>query len=377
MPHTKLSSEERERYARHLSIPDFGEAAQLRLRESKVLIVGAGGLGSPLLLYLAAAGVGTLGFIDPDVVEPHNLQRQVLYGNDDVGRPKVEAAEDRLRGINPLIRLIPIHDRLTSFNALDILKDYDVIADGSDNFPTRYLVNDACVLLDKVNVFGSVFRFEGQVTVFNALRESGERGPNYRDLFPSPPPPNLVPDCATGGVLGVLPGMVGSFQAIEAIKIITGLGQTLDGVLMLVDALNLPPHRVKIPYRSPRPEIKELIDYEAFCGLPDSDSSDHEISTATLREWQTTKPDLLLIDVRSPTEFEQANIGGQLIPHSELMEFPDQLPKNRPVVLVCRSGQRSGSAWAQLQKVTKHSNIYSLNGGLEAWKREQDTSLPL
>src|SRR6476619_3531840 len=268
-----FSKEELSRYDRHIIIPDFGFEAQKKLKAAKVLVIGSGGLGSPALLYLAAAGVGTIGIIDFDVVDDSNLQRQVLFGVDEIGKPKVDAAKKRLESLNPFITIKVYNQQLTSQNALDIIKDYDVVADGTDNFPTRYLVNDACVLLGKPNVYASIFQFEGQVSVFNYRAANDELGPNYRDLYPTPPPPGLVPICTEGGVLGVLPGIIGSLQALEVIKVITGVGETLSGRFFVFDALSFESRTFKIsrnpanPLNGINPTITQLIDYEQFCGL--------------------------------------------------------------------------------------------------------------
>jgi len=268
-----FTKEELARYNRHIIIPEFGEEAQLKLKAAKVLIIGSGGLGSPALLYLTAAGIGTIGIVDFDVVDDSNLQRQVLFDIHEIGKPKVEAAKRRLEALNPYTRIILHNTHINSGNALGIIKDYDVIADGTDNFPTRYLVNDATLLLDKPNVYGSIFQFEGQVSVFNYVNKRGERGPNYRDLYPTPPPPGLVPSCAEGGVLGVLPGIIGSLQALEVIKVITGIGEPLSGRFYTFDALNFESRTFNIkrrkdnPVNGKNPTIRELIDYEQFCGM--------------------------------------------------------------------------------------------------------------
>ncbi|MFI5135625.1 MAG: molybdopterin-synthase adenylyltransferase MoeB, partial [Chitinophagales bacterium] len=314
-----FSKEELARYDRHIIIPDFGFEGQKKLKAAKVLVIGSGGLGSPVLLYLAAAGVGTIGIVDFDVVDDSNLQRQVLFGVDDIGEPKVEAARQRLEKLNPHIQIKTFNTQLTSKNALDLFNDFDVIVDGTDNFPTRYLVNDACVLLGKPNVYASIFQFEGQVSAFNYRDKNGELGPNYRDLYPTPPPPGLVPSCAEGGVLGVLPGIIGSLQALETIKVIAGIGETLSGRFFIFDALKFESRIFKIrrdpdnPLNGKNPTIKELIDYEQFCGMKTVEKAVKEISAAELYELQTRGEDFQLIDVREPHEYQIVNIGGELI----------------------------------------------------------------
>src|SRR5258705_6083032 len=301
-----FSQEELARYNRHIIIPEFGLEAQQKLKAAKVLVIGSGGLGSPALLYLAAAGVGTIGIVDFDIVDDSNLQRQVLFGVNEIGQPKVEAAKRRLASLNPYIEIKLYNTQLTSKNALDIIKDYDVVADGTDNFPTRYLVNDACLLLDKPNVYASIFQFEGQVSVFNHKNKNGERGPNYRDLYPTPPPPGLVPSCAEGGVLGVLPGIIGSLQASEVIKIITGIGEPLNGRFFTFDALSFETRTFKIkrrddnPVNGQNPTIHGLIDYEQFCGVKAVEKPVREITADELYDWQVTGEKFQLIDVREP-----------------------------------------------------------------------------
>src|SRR5450631_1829514 len=320
-PDAPFSKEELARYNRHIIIPGFGMEAQLKLKAAKVLVIGSGGLGSPVLLYLAAAGVGTLGIVDFDVVDDSNLQRQVLFGVDEIGKPKVEAARRRLQALNPYIKLNIYNTHLNSQNALDIIGDYDVIADGTDNFPTRYLVNDASVLLGKPNVYASIFQFEGQVSVFNYKDATGKAGPNYRDLYPTPPPPGLVPSCAEGGVLGVLPGIIGSLQALEVIKVITGVGETLSGRFYTFDALNFESRTFRIkrrednPVNGKNPTITALIDYEQFCGMRAVEESPlKEITAKELYNWQVNGEKFQLIDVREPHEYDIVNIGGELIP---------------------------------------------------------------
>ena len=317
----QFTKEELARYNRHIIIPEFGMESQQKLKAAKVLVVGSGGLGSPVLLYLAAAGVGTIGIVDYDVVDDSNLQRQILFGVESVGKPKVEAARQRLLALNPHLHIQLHNTQLNSQNALEIIKDYDVVADGTDNFPTRYLVNDACVLLEKPNVYASIFQFEGQVSVFNYTNANNVTGPNYRDLYPTPPPPGLVPSCAEGGVLGVLPGIIGSMQASEVIKVITGIGETLSGRFFIFDALNFETRTFKIskrkdnPISGENPTITALIDYEQFCGMRAVEEKPiKEISAKDLYDWQVKGEKFQLIDVREPHEYDIVNIGGELIP---------------------------------------------------------------
>lgn len=384
----EFSSEELGHYSRHLSIPEFGMEGQKKLKAARVLAVGTGGLGAPMLQYLAAAGVGTIGLVDFDIVEASNLHRQVLFGASDVGRPKVEVAKERLQEINPHID-IRVHEvRLTSENALDIIKDYDIVADGTDNFPTRYLINDATVMLDKPNVHGSIFQFEGQISVFNYVDEDGNRGPNYRDLFPEPPPPGLVPSCAEAGVLGVLPGIIGCLQASEVIKIITGIGTPLAGQLFLFDAQDFSTRKVKVtkneenPLTGKNPTITELIDYEAFCGIPSANgeageqSDIPEVTVQEYKAWLDAGEEVQLIDVREPHEVEIAEIGGELIPLKTVVDRADQISRDKKVVVHCRSGQRSADAIRQLQEKYGFDNLYNLKGGILAWSQEIDESVP-
>jgi adenylyltransferase/sulfurtransferase len=379
----ELSKGELERYSRHLIIPEFGMQGQLRLKNSKVLVVGTGGLGAPILQYLTAAGIGTIGIVDFDVVEDSNLQRQVLFSTADIGRPKVEAAAERLKAQNPHVNFVLYNEMLTSENALRILADYDIIADGTDNFPTRYLVNDACVKLGKVNVYASIFRFEGQVSVFNYKDAKGEYGPNFRDLFPSPPPPGLVPSCAEGGVIGVLPGIIGSFQANEVIKVASGVGEPLSGRLFTLDAsafetriFNLAKndsHRFRTEYAN---EIA-LIDYEQFCGLKEV-SEEQAVKSITVKELKVkldNKEDIQIIDVREPYEFEIANIQGVLIPKGTVLEHVEKIDSNKPVIVHCRSGKRSADVIRLLEQRFGFSNLYNLEGGILAYADEIDHSL--
>ena len=376
-----LSKEELLRYNRHIIIPEFGIEAQSKLKAAKVLVIGAGGLGSPLLLYLAAAGVGTIGIIDYDVVEDSNLHRQVLFGITEIGSSKVDAAKQRLRNLNPHININIFNLLLTNKNALDLIKEYDVVADGTDNFPTRYLVNDACVLLGKPNVYASIFQFEGQVTVFNNTNNKGELGPNYRDLFATPPPPGLVPNCAEGGVLGVLPGIIGSMQALEVIKVITGVGEVLDGRLFFFDALtfesrifNFKRNRSN-PINGENPTIHELIDYEQFCGVKAFERKIKEISAKDLYDWQEQGEDFQLIDVREPVEYAAENISGQLIPLATILSYADGISRDKRVVIHCKMGGRSASAIRQLEDSFGFDNLYNLKGGILSYMDEARATL--
>jgi adenylyltransferase/sulfurtransferase len=379
--HTKFSAAELARYNRHIIIPEFGLEAQEKLRDSKVLVVGSGGLGSPALLYLAAAGVGTIGIVDFDVVDDSNLQRQVLFGVTEIGKPKVEAARRRLEELNPYIKLNIYNTQLTSENALDIIKQYDVVADGTDNFPTRYLVNDACVLLNKPNIYASIYQFEGQVSVFNYRNKEGELGPNYRDLYPTPPPPGMVPSCAEGGVLGVLPGIIGSLQALEVIKVVTGVGETMSGRFYIFDALNFESRTFKIrrnpanPVNGENPTIHALIDYEQFCGMKAVETPVREITAKELYDWQVTGERFKLIDVREPHEYDLVNIGGELIPLAEVAEHAADIPKDQKVVLHCKMGGRSAKAIRELQDKFGFDNLYNLKGGIISYIDEVQPEL--
>lgn len=375
-----LSAEEKLRYSRHLNLPQFGLETQEKLKNSKVLVVGTGGLGAPMLQYLTAAGVGTIGVVDFDRIDESNLQRQVLFGTSDVGQPKTAIAIRKLQDQNPHIRFNQYDLRLDSSNALDIIKEYDVVADGTDNFPTRYLVNDACVLAGKTNVYASIFQFEGQVSVFNYLQENGERGPNYRDIFPTPPPPGMVPSCAEGGVLGVLPGIVGSLQASEVIKVLTGIGKPLVGRLFLFDALDFSTRMLNIrkdpknPLNGENPTIHQLIDYEEFCGLNNIEANP-SINVDELQRWLKAKEEFVLIDVREPYEYEKANLGAELIPLNEIENNLDKIPKEGKVVIHCKSGVRSGKAIDLLKEKYGYQNILNLEGGILAWKNTFDEEM--
>lgn len=380
----QFSKQELERYSRHLIIPEFNIEGQRKLKAAKVLVVGSGGLGSPVLLYLAAAGVGHIGIVDFDVVEQTNLQRQVLFNVKDVGKLKCEVAKERILLLNPYIKVTTYNTKLSSKNALDIIKEYDLVADGTDNFPTRYLVNDACVLLGKPNVYASIYRFEGQVSVFNYTNTAGELGPNYRDLFPTPPPPGLVPSCAEGGVIGVLPGIVGSLQANEVIKVTTGIGKPLSGKLFLFDALTMQTRTLKVnrdennPLNGKNPTQTKLIDYEHFCGLDEQETLS-EIKEISVQEFKKLTDDkesnFQLIDVREPYEQEIATIGGELIPLSKLIESIEQIDKTKQVIMYCRSGKRSADAIRTLKKTQGFDNLYNLKGGILAYARQIDNDL--
>jgi molybdopterin/thiamine biosynthesis adenylyltransferase/rhodanese-related sulfurtransferase len=383
-PGTQLDPSEAVRYGRHLVLPEVGLEGQLRLRAASVLIVGAGGLGSPLALYLAAAGVGRIGLVDFDRVDLSNLQRQILYGTSDVGQTKLTAASKRLEEINPHVHLQCHELRLSAANAAEILAAYDVIVDGTDNFPTRYLVNDACVLSGKPNVYGSIFRFEGQVSVFSA-----DRGPCYRCLFPEPPPPGLVPSCAEGGVLGVLPGTIGTLQATEALKLILGIGETLNGRLLLFNALDMSFDFVNLRKNpnckicSPNPEVTELIDYEEFCGVPGHDheegsaGGDWDIEAVQLAEQLDQGQPIHLLDVREPHELEISRLdGADLIPLGQLAARLSELDSAEEMVVFCKGGTRSARA-LELLASAGFRKVKNLKGGINAWARQVDPSMPI
>lgn len=380
-PAAELSVEEVRRYSRHLIIPDVGMEGQKRLKNARVLVVGAGGLGAPALLYLAAAGVGTLGVLDFDTVDESNLQRQVIHGQSDVGRPKAVSARESIAEINPLITVNVHTERLDSTNALEIFADYDLIVDGTDNFATRYLVNDACVLLGKPYVWGSIYRFDGQASVFWA-----DYGPCYRCLYPEPPPPGMVPSCAEGGVLGVLCASIGSIQVTEAIKVLTGMGKPLVGRLMVYDALEMSYRTIKVrkdpecPICGKNPSITGLIDYEMFCGAVSTTAQEASVgSTITARELADMLErgeDFLLVDVREPVEYEIVSIPGSvLIPKGELPARLADLPQDKPIVLHCKVGGRSAEALATL-KAAGFANARHVQGGILAWIEQVDPSLP-
>ncbi|MEU3275293.1 adenylyltransferase/sulfurtransferase MoeZ [Saccharomonospora sp. NPDC006951] len=380
-PAAELTKEEVARYSRHLIIPDVGMAGQKRLKNAKVLVIGAGGLGSPALLYLAAAGVGTLGVIDFDVVDESNLQRQVIHGQSDVGKPKALSAKESVAETNRFVDFIVHEEQLTSENALDVFRGYDLILDGTDNFATRYLVNDAAVLLGKPYVWGSIFRFEGQVSVFWEDAPNG-KGLNYRDLYPEPPPPGMVPSCAEGGVLGVLCASIGSIMVTEAIKLITGIGEPLLGRLISYDALEMKYREVKIRKDPETPKITELIDYDAFCGVVSDEAqqaaSGSTITPAELKAKFDAHEDFALIDVREPHEYEIVNIkGATLIPKDRILsgEALAELPQDKPIVLHCKSGARSAEALAALHRAGFRDATH-LGGGVLAWAGQIDKSLP-
>ena len=393
----KLTNDEISRYSRHLILPEVGMEGQQKLKAAKVLCVGTGGLGAPLALYLAAAGVGTIGLVDFDTVDASNLQRQIIHSTATVGKLKVDSAEIMLNGLNPHLNVVKYNTMLTSANALEIFADYDVIADGTDNFQTRYLVNDACVLLGKPNAYGSIFRFEGQASVFGT-----ETGPCYRCLYPEPPPPGLVPSCAEGGVLGILPGLVGVIQATEVIKLILGIGETLAGRLLLVDALGMNFRTLKLrknpdcPVCGTHPTVTALIDYDQFCGVPKPASVGPlevaqntavaeapmvdgipQISVETLKQKLDAKEDIFILDVREPHEYPIANLGAPLIPVGDVERRISELAqyKDREVVVHCRSGARSQKA-AVVLKNAGFSNVSNLTGGILAWADRVDTTMP-
>jgi len=377
----KLSREEIQRYSRHLIMPEVGMEGQLKLKRARVLTIGTGGLGAPLGLYLAAAGVGHLGLVDFDVVDSSNLQRQVTFTTADVGKSKSEAAKARLSALNPAIDIVSYDTRLTSENALDLFRDYDIIVDGTDNFPTRFLVNDACVLLGKPNVYGSIFRFEGQATVFGY-----PGGPCYRCLYPEPPPPGLVPSCAEGGVLGVLPGIVGSIQAMETIKLILGAGEPLVGRLLLFDALAMRFRELKLkrnpdcPMCGEHRTITKLIDYEEFCGIrgeeaPAMTDGIPEITATELKRRQDRGEKLFILDVREPHEYQICNLNGKLIPLGELPRRVNELDSSVEMVVHCRSGKRSADAIHFLQ-TAGFKKLWNLKGGVLAWADEVDPRMP-
>jgi sulfur-carrier protein adenylyltransferase/sulfurtransferase len=377
----QLNKEEYERYSRHLILPEVGLEGQKRLKAASVLCIGTGGLGSPLLLYLAAAGIGRIGIVDFDIVDTSNLQRQVIHGTSWVGKPKIESAKNRILEINPLCQVDLYSTRVSSENAIAIATPYDIVIDGTDNFPTRYLMNDVCVLLNKPNVYGSIFRFEGQATVFNY-----EGGPNYRDLYPEPPPPGMVPSCAEGGVLGVLPGVIGCIQATEAIKIILGQGNTLSGRLLLYNALDMTFRQLKLRPNPVRPVIEKLIDYEQFCGIPQAKAEEAKIQVPEMTVTELKQlidsgaKDFLLLDVRNPNEYEIGQIPGSvLVPLPEIesgkgVEKVKELLNGHRLIAHCKLGGRSAKALG----ILKQAGIEGINvkGGITAWSQEVDPSVP-
>ena len=379
----ELTADELSRYSRHLILPEVGVEGQRKLKAARVLCVGTGGLGSPLALYLAAAGVGTLGLVDIDVVDASNLQRQIIHSTADIGRKKLDSAEEKLKALNPALNVVKHDTLLSSANALDILKDYDVVADGTDNFPTRYLVNDACVLLGKPNAYGSIFRFEGQASVFGA-----KDGPCYRCLYPEPPPPGLVPSCAEGGVLGILPGLVGVIQATETIKLILGIGEPLIGRLLLVDALNMRFRQLKLrknpecPVCGDHPTVTKLIDYQQFCGIePASERQSAvkngipQVSPKDLKKRIDAGENLFILDVREPFEYQIANIGGVLIPQNDVAQRIGEIDRTREIVVHCKAGGRSQRI-AEYLKQSGFPKVSNLAGGILAWSDEVDPKVP-
>ncbi len=375
-----LNNEEILRYSRHLILPEVGMEGQLKLKQARVLCIGAGGLGSPLALYLAAAGVGTLGIVDFDIVDVTNLQRQILHTTADVGRKKLDSAAESVAAINPHVAIRKFETRLSSANALEIFRDFDIIADGTDNFPTRYLVNDACVLTGKPNVYGSIFRFEGQASVF-ATRD----GPCYRCLYPEPPPPGVVPSCAEGGVLGILPGLVGVIQATEVIKLILGAGEPLIGRLLLVDALGMHFRELKLRKNSDCPAcgshstIKQLIDYEQFCGIRGQEkpvaATIGDMTPEELKQRLDAGDDLFVLDVREPNEYQICNLGGHLIPLNDLPKRVGELDASREIVVHCKMGGRSAKA-VDFLKQAGFTRVHNLDGGINAWSERVDPKVP-
>ena len=373
----KLSANELLRYNRHIILPEFGIEGQQKLKAAKVLVIGVGGLGCPMLLYLVAAGVGRIGIVDFDEVSESNLQRQVLFTTKDIGKLKVELAKKRLKALNPNVIIDSYPVALTSKNALEIISKYDIVADGCDNFPTRYLVNDACVLVDKPLVSASIFRYEGQLSVFNLQDDEGNYGPNYRDLFPEPPPPEMVPNCAEGGIIGVIAGIMGSMQANEIIKIISGVGDPLSGRLFVFDAKRFSNHILTINKNYNRDLIEKLIDYEEFCSPAKFDIKEimKELSVEELFQWKTNNKEHQLIDVREIYEYQIAEIGGLLIPMGDIKNNVDRIKKDIPVVIQCRSGHRSGDVLLYLQEKYNFENLYNLKGGILEYADKIDSSL--
>ncbi|MDR2825243.1 MAG: molybdopterin-synthase adenylyltransferase MoeB [Deltaproteobacteria bacterium] len=372
-----LTAEEASRYSRHLLLPELSLEGQKRLKASKVLIVGAGGLGSPIALYLAAAGVGVIGLVDFDFVEASNLQRQIIHSTKDIGRPKTASARDSIRGLNPHVNVVAHNTSLTSQNALDILRDYDVVVDGTDNFQTRYLVNDACVMLNIPNVYGAIFQFEGQAGIFNA-----ENGPCYRCLYPAPPPPGLVPSCGEGGVVGVLPGIIGCIQACEVIKLIVGGGVTLAGRLLLFDAWNMKFSEIKLerdpdcPICGKHPTIHELVDYEQFCGLKKEETPVESISATALKERIDRGDDLRIIDIREPHERSMFPFAGaKAIPFGQLVRRQNELEASVDTIIICKIGTRSAYAIRTLREAGYAGRLLNLKDGTNAWAQDVDKSL--
>jgi molybdopterin/thiamine biosynthesis adenylyltransferase/rhodanese-related sulfurtransferase len=365
-----FTPDERARYSRHFVLPGFGTAAQDKLRLASVAVVGAGGLGAPLISYLAAAGIGTLGIFDHDVVDVSNLQRQVLFSTDDTGQLKALCAKRYVSRLNPHVKVLAITDRVNSANALSLLAPFDIIVDATDNFPSRYLLNDAAVLLKKPLVYGSIFRYEGQVSVFNF-----NGGPTYRDLYPEPPKPGTVPDCEQGGVLGVLPGVIGSLQANEVIKMITGIGEVLSGKLLIFDALTLESRLIRLSKKQPI-RIVHLIDYDHFCGITPETKEMKEITVEELKALLDAKSEIQLIDVREPHEFDTCNLGGELIPMAEVPHHVEKILSDKQVIIHCRSGGRSGNIIKWLEKNHGFTNLYNLKGGILEWAKKIDPTMP-
>ena len=380
----ELSREQLARYARHLSLPEVGVEGQKKLRDASILLIGAGGLGSPTAMYLAAAGVGRIGIVDVDQVDFSNLQRQIIHGTSDVGRSKVQSAAETIRGINPDVQVDEYEATFTSNNAIEIAAPYDIVIDGTDNFPTRYLVNDVCVLTGKPNCYGSIFRFEGQASVFGV-----NGGPCYRCLYPKPPAPGAVPSCAEGGVLGILPGIIGTIQATEAIKLVIEIGDSLSGRLVLFDALDMTFRQMRVrrdptcPVCGDNPSIQELIDYQGFCGLPKDDQSEDakakeqspwDVSPREVKERLDTEDTFTLLDVREPHEFEICNLQGMLIPLGTLASRLDELNRNQEIIVHCKSGGRSAKA-VQLLRGHGFEHVYNMRGGILAWAEQIDPTL--
>lgn len=382
---SSLTPAEIKRYSRHLVLQDFGTRGQLKLKNASVLVIGAGGLGSPVLLYLAAAGIGNIGIVDSDKLDVSNLQRQVIYTVADVGKFKAEAAADRLGSLNPLINFSTYTVKLSTANALEIIKQYDLVVDGTDNFQTRYLINDACVLLNKPFVYASILQYEGHVSAFNCKLKDGNFSCNYRDLFPEPPSAEAVPNCEQAGVLGVLPGIIGSIQANEVIKILAGIGEPLINRLLILDSLTMEQTLIGIPNRNSRDKIKTLVDYEDFCGISQDKNKSlnanqiaimKEVTAQELKKLKDSGADFQLIDVREPHEYDICNLDGELIPMSEIPNNVDKISRDKQVVLHCRSGKRSGDMLLWLEKNHGFKNLYNLKGGILAWAKDVDPSFP-
>jgi len=379
-PDFDLSNEEIRRYGRHLILPEVALEGQMKLKRASVILVGVGGLGSPLALYLAAAGVGTIGLIDFDVVEHSNLQRQIIHTTDDVGRSKLHSAEERIRAINPNARVSTFETKLSSRNALELFREFDIIVDGTDNFPARYLINDACVLLGKANIYGSIYRFQGQVSVL-----STKEGPCYRCLYPEPPPPSLVPSCSEGGVLGVLPGIIGTIQGVETLKLILGIGDSLVGRLLLFDALKMKFREItfgknpECPACGDRPSVRELLDYDAFCGIAADQSglmrSDTSITVKELQTRLSAGDGMVLVDVREPHEHRIVNIGGRFIPLGDLPRHVHELDPSQEIIVLCHHGVRSGRA-VEFLRQAGFRKVWNVEGGIDRWSIEVDDSLP-